>query len=54
MPTTHLTAAEKEIWLERFTDLMGKPGSNEEAFFAELRRSGGADQAFPPAASRAT
>ena len=31
---------DKNIWLDRFTDLMGEPGPGEEAFFADRRRRG--------------
>jgi hypothetical protein len=42
LETTVLTAAEKAVWSERFLAKMSEPGPGEEAFFAELRKSGGA------------
>lgn len=38
LPTTCLTDDEYKIWRGRFTELMGRPGPEEEAYFAELRR----------------
>ncbi len=38
--TSELSAEEKAIWSERFLAKMSEPGPNEEAFFAELRKSG--------------
>ncbi|WP_282026293.1 TA system antitoxin ParD family protein [Limimaricola cinnabarinus] len=40
MQTRELTPEEKSVWLDRFTDLMGEPGPEEEAFFADRRRRG--------------
>jgi len=40
MQTRELTPEEKSVWLDRFTDLMGEPGPEEEAFFANRRRRG--------------
>lgn len=40
MQTRELTPEEKSVWLDRFTDLMGKPGPEEDAFFADRRRRG--------------
>jgi len=40
MQTRELTRAEKSVWLDRFTDLMGEAGPAEEAFFADRRRRG--------------
>lgn len=38
--TTALTAEEKAVWSERFLAKMAEAGPDEEAFFAELRKSG--------------
>ncbi len=38
--TTALTAEEKAAWSEAFLKEMSDPGPEEEAFFAELRKSG--------------
>lgn len=38
--TTSLTALEKAVWSERFLEKISEPGPGEEAFFAELRKSG--------------
>ncbi|WP_152449672.1 hypothetical protein [Roseivivax sp. THAF197b] len=35
--TTELNEAEQELWLDLFTEKMGKPGPQEEAFFASRR-----------------
>ena len=40
MQTRELTPEEKSVWLDRFSDLMGEPGPEEEAFFADRRRRG--------------
>ena len=40
LETTALTAEEKAVWSERFLAKMSEPGPGEEAFFAELRKSG--------------
>ena len=37
LQTGELTQEEKAVWLDRFTDLMGEPGPEEEAFFEKLR-----------------
>ncbi|MEE4013431.1 hypothetical protein V1T76_15270 [Roseibium sp. FZY0029] len=42
METSALTAEEKAVWSERFLEEMSEPGPDEEAFFAELRKSGNA------------
>ena len=42
LETTTLTAEEKAVWSERFLAKMSEPGPDEEAFFAELRKSGNA------------
>jgi hypothetical protein len=36
LETTGLTELEKTIWMELFTEKMGCPGPEEEAFFASL------------------
>lgn len=38
MQTRNLSDEEKSVWMDRFTDLMGEPGPDEEAFFADRRR----------------
>ncbi|MEY8802958.1 hypothetical protein AB9K35_22020 [Leisingera sp. XS_AS12] len=38
--TAGLTELEDALWVELFTDSMGKPGPEEEAFFARRRRFG--------------
>lgn len=38
--TTTLTAEEKAVWSEGFLKKMSDPGPEEEAFFADLRKSG--------------
>jgi len=40
METRELSSEEKSVWADRFTVLMGEPGPEEEAFFADLRRRG--------------
>jgi|SRR6056297_468573 len=40
MQTRELAPEEKSVWLDSFTDLMGEPGPEEEAFFADRRRRG--------------
>lgn len=40
--TTVLTDEEKAVWSEQFLAKMCEPGPEEDAFFAELRASGGA------------
>jgi hypothetical protein len=38
--TTDLTDEEKDVWLDSFVEKMGKPGSDEDAFFARRRQLG--------------
>lgn len=38
--TTDLTDDEKDVWLDSFVENMGKPGSDEESFFARRRQLG--------------
>jgi len=38
--TTTLTAEEKAVWSEEFLKKMSEPDPEEEAFFADLRKSG--------------
>lgn len=40
LETGALTAEEKAVWSERFLEKMSELGPDEEAFFAELRKSG--------------
>ena len=40
MQTCKLTPDEQSVWQDRFTDLMGELGPEEEAFFADRRRRG--------------
>ncbi|KPP82296.1 MAG: protein of unknown function DUF3423 [Oceanicaulis sp. HLUCCA04] len=40
--TTVLTAEEKAVWSERFLAKMSEAGPDEDAFFANMRKSGGA------------
>lgn len=38
--TTKLSEEEKQVWLDSFVEKMGKPGSDEKAFFARRRQLG--------------
>jgi hypothetical protein len=38
--TTDLTDEEKDVWLDGFVEKMGRPGSDEDAFFARRRQLG--------------
>lgn len=38
--TTNLTDEEKDVWLDGFVEKMGRPGSDEDAFFARRRQLG--------------
>ncbi len=38
LETTALSAMEGAVWLERFTEKMGKPGPDEEVYFANMRK----------------
>lgn len=38
--TSDLTEEEHAAWIEAFSEKMGEPGKNEEAFFARRRRLG--------------
>ncbi len=38
--TTTLTAEEKAVWSDSFLKKMSEPGPEEEAYFADLRKSG--------------
>lgn len=40
LQTTALSVEEKAVWSERFLATMSEAGPDEEAFFAELRKSG--------------
>jgi len=40
MQTRVLSSEAKSVWLDRFADLMGEPGPEEEAVFADRRRRG--------------
>jgi hypothetical protein len=40
LETTALTAEEKAVWSDRFLAKMSEPGPGEEAFFAEMRKTG--------------
>ena len=40
LETTALSAEEKAVWAERFLAKMSEPGPDEDAFFAELRKTG--------------
>lgn len=40
LETAALSDEEKEVWLDRFSDLMGEPGPEEEEFFAARQRLG--------------
>ena len=40
MTTSELTLTEKAVWLDSFTDGMGQPGPDEEAFYARRRELG--------------
>lgn len=38
--TVALTDEEKDVWLDRFTEVMAQPGPEEEAFFDRRRQFG--------------
>ncbi len=40
LETTVLTAEEKAVWSDRFLARMSEPSPGEEAFFAEIRKTG--------------
>lgn len=49
--TANLTDEEKDVWLDSFVEKMGRPGSDEDAFFARRRQLGlgvGLDLNQPP------